>query len=363
MSFGEKIAELRRKNGMTQNDLGKAMNVSYQAVSKWERDESQPDFDTMSKIAKLFDVPISYFEEGKSGEQGNKNPNLYYAVPPVYVAPPVSAPPAKTMLGTCTQCGKVVYEGEAGATEPKLVCKPCKERMEQGTRIKAEYRKAERKKSIEEDLGRKWGVKPTIAVIVALALYILFMVLIFSDKENADMYSVLLAFVPLCGFGIVFSVADFINDLRDKDDDDAGYRLVPSLITAACFTIVNIVLFLVLYLSLDKNYLFLILLGVTAVCSFTFVSQFMWGGVVGEIFSAGGFTFKLPGFIFSLSIDSILWMVVTKILLSIVAAIVFVATTVVVALVAILGSVFIFIPSLLKRIYSTRKAKQELKEL
>lgn len=358
MSFGEKIAELRRKNGMTQNDLGKAMNVSYQAVSKWERDESQPDFDTMSKIAKLFDVPISYFEEGEAGEQENKNPNLYYAAPPIY-----AAPPAKTMLGTCTQCGKVVYEGEAGETEPKLLCKPCKERMEQGKRIKAEYRKAERKKSIEEELGRKWSMKPTVAIIVALALYILFTVLAFSDAEYADMYSVLLAFVPLCGFGITFSVCDFVNDLRDKDDDDAGYRLVPSLITAACFAALNIVLFLVLYLALDKNYLFLILLGVTAVCSFTFVSQFMWGGVVGEIFSAGGFTFKLPGFIFSLSLDSILWMIVTKILLSIVAVIVFVATTVVVALVAILGSVFIFIPSLLKRIYSTEKAKQKLKEL
>ncbi|MDE6676542.1 MAG: helix-turn-helix domain-containing protein [Clostridia bacterium] len=362
MSFGEKIAELRRKNGMTQNDLGKAMNVSYQAVSKWERDESQPDFDTMSKIAKLFDVPISYFEEGKSGEQENKNPNLYYAVPPVYVAPPISASPAKTMLGTCTQCGKVVYEGEAGATEPKLVCKPCKERMEQGTRIKAEYRKAERKKSIEEDLGRRWGVKPTIAVIVALALYILFTVLAFSDKEYADMYSILLAFVPLCGFGIVCLICDFVADLRDKDDEES-YRLVPSLITAAFFAIVNIVLFSVLYLALDKNYLFLILLGVTAVCSFTFISQFMWGGVVGEIFSMGGFTFKLPGFIFSLDIDSILWMIIVKFFLSIVAIVIFLATTAFIALVAILGSVFIFIPSLSKRIYKTRKAKQELKEL
>ena len=40
MNCGEKIAELRKKRGMTQDDLGKAMNVSYQAVSKWERDES-----------------------------------------------------------------------------------------------------------------------------------------------------------------------------------------------------------------------------------------------------------------------------------------------------------------------------------
>ena len=54
---------------MTQDDLGKAMNVSYQAVSKWERDESQPDFETMTKIAKLFNVPLGYFAEDSETEE------------------------------------------------------------------------------------------------------------------------------------------------------------------------------------------------------------------------------------------------------------------------------------------------------
>ncbi len=67
MNCGEKIADLRKKRGMTQDELGKAMNVSYQAVSKWERDESQPDFETMTKIANLFGVPLGYFADG--GEQ------------------------------------------------------------------------------------------------------------------------------------------------------------------------------------------------------------------------------------------------------------------------------------------------------
>ena len=68
MSYGEKISELRRKSGMTQATLGAKLNVTYQAVSKWERDESDPDFATMSKIAKLFDVPLTYFDE-ESGEE------------------------------------------------------------------------------------------------------------------------------------------------------------------------------------------------------------------------------------------------------------------------------------------------------
>lgn len=66
MSYGEKISELRKKSGMTQAALGDKLNVTYQAVSKWERDESDPDFSTMSKIAKLFNVPLTYFEDDES---------------------------------------------------------------------------------------------------------------------------------------------------------------------------------------------------------------------------------------------------------------------------------------------------------
>ena len=57
MSYGEKIIALRQNKGMTQAELGAELNVTYQAVSKWERDESDPDFATMSKIAKLSTSP------------------------------------------------------------------------------------------------------------------------------------------------------------------------------------------------------------------------------------------------------------------------------------------------------------------
>ncbi len=73
----------------------------------------------------------------------------------------------------------------------------------------------------------------------------------------------------------------------------------------------------------------------------------MYGGVVKEIFTAGGFTFKLPGFIITLDIDSLLWMIVTTVLF---------------AVVAILGSVFLFIPSVLWKTRKDHKAKQSLKE-
>ena len=43
MILGEKIAQLRRKNGWSQEELADKMGVSRQAVSKWESGQTMPD--------------------------------------------------------------------------------------------------------------------------------------------------------------------------------------------------------------------------------------------------------------------------------------------------------------------------------
>ena len=40
---GKQIASLRKAKGLTQNQLGERLNISFQAVSKWERGEALPD--------------------------------------------------------------------------------------------------------------------------------------------------------------------------------------------------------------------------------------------------------------------------------------------------------------------------------
>ena len=50
-SIGETIANLRKQKGMTQSELAEKMNVTDKAVSKWERDLSCPDINTISKLA------------------------------------------------------------------------------------------------------------------------------------------------------------------------------------------------------------------------------------------------------------------------------------------------------------------------
>ena len=56
MTLGEKIQELRRKNAISQDVLAERLDVSRQAVSKWERDEAMPETDKIVKLAQVFGV-------------------------------------------------------------------------------------------------------------------------------------------------------------------------------------------------------------------------------------------------------------------------------------------------------------------
>ena len=87
----------------------------------------------------------------------------------------------------------------------------------------------------------------------------------------------------------------------------------------------------------------------------------MWGGVIRTIFTAGGFTFKLPGFIFTLSVDSILWMIITKFLLGLLAAVIFIVTTIAVTVVAIFVSACTFIPSVIHKSVKDKEVEEENK--
>ncbi len=57
-TLGTKIAEYRKLKGMTQDELAKRLNVSAQAVSKWENDLSIPDLTILIELADLFNVSL-----------------------------------------------------------------------------------------------------------------------------------------------------------------------------------------------------------------------------------------------------------------------------------------------------------------
>lgn len=65
MSVGERITQLRRERNLSQGQLAQAMEVSRQAVSKWENGLSSPDSANLIKLAELLDTDIEYLTTGR----------------------------------------------------------------------------------------------------------------------------------------------------------------------------------------------------------------------------------------------------------------------------------------------------------
>ena len=66
MEFNEKLQELRKQKGLTQEELAQSLYVSRAAVSKWESGRGYPNIDSLKAIAKFFSVTI---DELLSGEE------------------------------------------------------------------------------------------------------------------------------------------------------------------------------------------------------------------------------------------------------------------------------------------------------
>lgn len=58
MTFCEKLKELRTKKNYSQENLAELLNVSRQAVTKWENGNGMPDIDNLKAIAQLFGVTV-----------------------------------------------------------------------------------------------------------------------------------------------------------------------------------------------------------------------------------------------------------------------------------------------------------------
>lgn len=266
MNNGEKIASLRKAKGMTQAELGTELNVTFQAVSKWERGESYPDFDTMSRLAKLFGVPLSYFENDEDGET---------AATVTAAQESVSAP--KVMLGVCKDCGRTVYEGEEATTEPALVCKKCVERKKVEAKCAAEEEDKRRKAAEQAKLDETHKIR----------------------NRGLIWSAVIIGFLLICGIiGIATKPQDWV------------------------YTLIG--------------------MAVIIVFGYPFVAQLFWDGVIADIAFFGGKVIGMPGVIFSLDLDGVIFLVVVKILFAVIKFLIWLVTFLAAAVVAMIISPFTF---------------------
>lgn len=65
MTIGKRIAALRREKGLKQDDLAGMLEVSPQAVSKWENDQTCPDISLLPGLANILGITVDELLSGK----------------------------------------------------------------------------------------------------------------------------------------------------------------------------------------------------------------------------------------------------------------------------------------------------------
>ena len=74
--IGESITKLRKKHGMTQEQLAQTIGVSAQSVSKWENGTNMPDIMLLPVIADIFGVSVdNLYKRGNAGGENGINPD------------------------------------------------------------------------------------------------------------------------------------------------------------------------------------------------------------------------------------------------------------------------------------------------
>lgn len=199
MTLGEKISSLRKERSLTQAELGGELGVTYQAVSKWERDESMPDFDMISKLAKLFGVPIAHFENNDGSDEVENIQQDEHAEE--------AAEAVNHVLGVCTVCGKYINTDNVGTESPKLVCCTClneqkaqKERAQQASK----QQKEAQCRALSSSFNKRVIIASVVAELISLTLMIFSFINLSSSQDLLGMSKGAYIAYTLLGFVVIF---------------------------------------------------------------------------------------------------------------------------------------------------------------
>ena len=66
MTLGQKLKEIRKRFGLSQEQLAEIMNVSRQAITKWENDGGMPDISNLQELSKVFGITIDYLLDNEN---------------------------------------------------------------------------------------------------------------------------------------------------------------------------------------------------------------------------------------------------------------------------------------------------------
>ncbi|MDE7161936.1 MAG: helix-turn-helix domain-containing protein, partial [Anaeroplasmataceae bacterium] len=200
MGIGNNIKEQRQKLGLTQKDVAEKLNVTAQAVSRWENEDVEPSIDTLKQLSSLFNVSLDDFLNNNY-EPKKEEPVVEEVAKEIVVEPTPSEP-----MGVCNHCGKQ-YPASQLSTQSRRVgrhtkhegpyCPNCWNAIHKARREQMDYEAKEHAKRVKS--------RRILGYILGLAAFAVLFGLSFGLAINSTDYSWLAvgAVAGVCAYFII----------------------------------------------------------------------------------------------------------------------------------------------------------------
>lgn len=112
MKFNEKLLEIRKKQGLSQEELGMELQVSRQTISKWESGQSYPDFQRLVMLSDYFNMTLDELVKGIDVQDVREKNMTDEKVASIYM---------DVESGTTNPVSQIVRNAAIGSTIPDSV--------------------------------------------------------------------------------------------------------------------------------------------------------------------------------------------------------------------------------------------------
>lgn len=193
VKIGEKLKSLRNEKRMTQKDLAERLNVSAQAVSRWENDDVEPSLETLGQLATIFEVSVDELF-GKEPPAKRQEPTSASTPEDTAGSREETANAIRTevqqavaaqrpVLGVCEDCNRPLYDGKEIVRErhaegaATTLCVKCNARRRLRERNLA-------LSELQEERRRAW----IWSSVAAIALFICSFIAAFGSEQKHPIY-------------------------------------------------------------------------------------------------------------------------------------------------------------------------------
>lgn len=188
MNIGQNVKNLRVKNGLTQKDLAEKLNVTPQAVSRWENDTVEPSIDTIKEMSILFNVSVNEILGTKDPVKEEKKVEKQNI----------------SVIGICDSCKKPLHPGEGELrsrggknSSHYYICNDCANK------------ELEARAYVISETNKKYRSRGLIFGSIGFVVMLIIMLIIASSvKENGDklLYLGLSFPISLMTFTFIFCI-------------------------------------------------------------------------------------------------------------------------------------------------------------